>query len=184
MAKMKNIISPQNIITRVVSHGNPGSNVGNGNSQQHAFLSTTNSGTNNNSIRLGELKDVLINMLDLTNYELLLNETVRNVFREDLCNVQGVRLSKMVRIDYFYNDFHFQVLIILISNCSSALLCIVHLWKIKPQFRLPMKLQLHLIVVMTSHLVMLICNNSWLPEALEGCLRRLETSKLKILKLM
>ncbi len=72
MAKMKNVISPQEIITRVVTHASAA------------------------GIRLGEFKDVMLNMLELNDYELLLNQTVLGIFKEDVVHSHEMKFRKMV----------------------------------------------------------------------------------------
>lgn len=74
MVKMKGIITPQSIISRI-ARGDHNSSTG---------------------IRLGEFKDVVMNMLETNSNDLFIHETISKMVKQDLFKLNKQKNAKMV----------------------------------------------------------------------------------------
>lgn len=72
MNNMKGVVTPQEIIRRVTAQSSA------------------------SGVRLGEFKDVMINMLETNTYELYLNETVNQFIHKDMAKLHREKITIMV----------------------------------------------------------------------------------------
>lgn len=98
MSRMKGSIDPQDIIRRVTSHGNSA------------------------GMRLGEFKDVVLNMISANEQEILLYEAINRAFNDDLVIIHRNKIQLLV----FHSLPHYPTMLCFHSKRLCLRICFRH----------------------------------------------------------